>query len=458
MTKSKIQILIAILLAFILGVYAGPSLFPPAATNDDKQPEAIAVNSEYFTCPMHPHIHQDHAGDCPVCGMSLVSKKISISVSEKPEYFTCPMHPHIHQEHEGDCPICGMSLVSKQINNTSSNDAETLDRPEVFIQPSVINNFAIKTAKVKTDSINRNIRIYGYVNQLKKGVVQYLKSPVSGKIKTINYPDNGNKLVKDAVFLTVDSDEFLQLQKQYLFAVEVNDVKLMRILKRKLFQLGFTSSQLTSLVKKQVPSNIFTLRSPATGLLSESHIKIGQHVKSGELVGLLTPQFSISAYAKVFETQWIWLKAGQQVSMFIRNLPGVSWKGEVRAVEDLAQSSTTAVKLFADFEANGKDILRLGMQTEMIVATQSKMNVLQVPVSAVIRTGSRNVVVVAKGGGHFQPVDVETGLENDENVEIISGLTEGMEVVVSGQFLLDSESEITAGISRLSSTDQGHKH
>jgi len=68
------------------------------------------------------------------------------------------------------------------------------------------------------------------------------------------------------------------------------------------------------------------------------------------------------------------------------------------------------------------------------------------------------VVVVAKGGGYFQPVDVETGLNNGEYIEIISGLKEGMKVVVSGQFLLDSESEISAGISRISSPAQGHEN
>ena len=95
------------------------------------------------------------------------------------------------------------------------------------------------------------------------------------------------------------------------------------------------------------------------------------------------------------------------------------------------------------------------MQTEMTVFTESKNNVLLVTSSAVIRTGSKNIVVVAKSGGRFQPVDVVTGLDNDEFVEVISGLKEGMKVVVSGQFLLDSESELRAEVSRFSSSTTG---
>jgi Cu(I)/Ag(I) efflux system membrane fusion protein len=419
MSKSIIQVPIVILLAFILGIYTGSSLFSPAVTNKEKQLEAIAVNSEYFTCPMHPHIHD---------------------------------------EHDGDCPICGMSLVPKQVNNSASNNADNPKRPEVFVQSSVLNNFSIKTTRVKRGAINRNIKIYGYVNEIKKAEAHHLKSPVAGIVRYINYPDKGNKYVKNEIILTLESDELQQLQSQYLQAVDANDVKSIRSIKQKLSSLGFTFQQMKSLVKNRILSNIYTLRSPSTGVLTESDIKLQQKIKSNEVVGLVSPLYSISAYAKVFETQWIWLEAGQQVSMSIRNIPGEIWKGEVRSVDDLAQSSTTAVKLLADFAANEKVKLRLGMQTEMNVAAESKNNVLQVPASSVIQTGSKNVVVVAKGGGYFQPVDVETGLNNGEYIEIISGLKEGMKVVVSGQFLLDSESQISAGISRISSPAQGHEN
>ena len=209
------------------------------------------------------------------------------------------------------------------------------------------------------------------------------------------------------------------------------------------------------MVKTNKPSNIYHLRYPDTGLLTVLNIKLKQEIKPGEIIGTLKPLYSISTYAKVFETQWIWLKPGQKISMSIRRFPGLTWEGEVRNVDDLGQSSTTAVKLIADFTENDKLDLRLGMQTEMTVYTESKNNVLLVPSSAVIRTGSKNVVVLAKDGGRFQSVDVVTGLDNDEFVEIISGLKEGMKVVVSGQFLLDSESELRAEISRLSSPMTG---
>jgi Cu(I)/Ag(I) efflux system membrane fusion protein len=412
MNKSVIFILVIAIIAFIFGIVAGPFFSSDEIKN--------SIDSEVLE---------------PV----------------KSEYYTCPMHPHIHQEHDGDCPICGMSLVSKQIDNMPALDDGTKARPEIRVESSVINNFGIKTTSVVRDNIYKNIRIYGYVNKVKKREDVVLKSPVSGVVRFINHSDEDKKFYKNEVIVSLESDEILQLQKQYIKLANEKDVKNMRFLKQKLSLLGYTYAELKTLIKTNRPSSIYHLRYPDTGLLTKLSIKLKQEIKPGEIIGTFEPLYSISAYAKVFETQWIWLKPGQKISMSIRRFPGLTWRGEVRKVDDLGYSSTTAVKLIADFKENDKLDLRLGMQTEMTVYTGSKNNVLLVPSSSVIRTGTKNVVVVAKSGGHFQPVDVVTGLDNDEFVEIVSGLEDGMKVVVSGQFLLDSESELRAELSRFNS-------
>ena len=426
MNKSLIFVLVTAIVAFIFGMVAGPMLFPNQ---------------------LSPNQHSSFPSSTDEVGNSINDQTIQLV---KSEYYTCPMHPHIHQEHEGDCPICGMSLVSKQLDNLLTKNDDRKSRPEIRVDSSIINNFGIKTTTVKRDNIYRNIRIYGYVNKVKKRKDISLTSPVTGIVRFINHSPEENKFYKDEVIVSLASDEILQFQQQYIKAVNEKDVRNMRVLKKKLMSLGYTFVELNTLIKTSKPSNIYHLRYSDTGLLTALNIKLNQKVKSGEVIGNFKPLYSISAYAKVFETQWIWLKPGQKISMSIRRFPGLSWQGEVRRVDDLGYSSTTAVKLIADFKANDKLDLRLGMQTEMIVYTESKDNVLLAPSSAVIRTGSKSVVVVAKSGGRFQPVDVVTGLDNDEFVEIIEGLEEGMKVVVSGQFLLDSESELRAEVSRFS--------
>ena len=421
MKQPVIFILVTAVIAFIFGIVAAP-IFSPNPTSPGEIQNSIG---------------------------SEVLEAVAT------EYYTCPMHPHIHQEHEGDCPICGMSLVSKQLDNLPTKNDGGKPRPEIRVDPSVINNFGIKTTTVIRDNISKNIRLYGYVNKVKEREDIYLKSPVSGVVRFINHSQEENKFYKNEVIVSLESDEILLLQQQYINAKNDNDVRNMRILKKKLALLGYTNVELRTLIKTGKASSIYHLRYPDAGLLTKLNIKLRQKITSGEVIGNFEPLYSVSAYAKIFETQWLWLKPGQKISMKIRRFPGLTWQGEVRTVEDLGHSSTTAVTLIADFKANDKLDLRLGMHTEMDVQAESKNNVLQVPASAVIKTGTKNVVVVAKSGGRFQPVDVVTGLDNDELVEIVSGLEEGMKVVVSGQFLLDSESELRAEFSRFSSPVMG---
>lgn len=368
-------------------------------------------------------------------------------------FFTCPMHPHIYEQHEGDCPICGMSLVKKEIQAMNTGDKGN-SQAEIYVSPSVVNNFAIKTSKVLRGNISKEIRIYGYVNKVKNSSSILLKSPVSGSVRYINKSHEENKYYKNEVIIALESNEILNIQKKYLESVKSNNLIVSRQLKQNLSKLGYTFDQLKALIKTRKPSNIFNIRLPDTGILLDSNIKLNQKIKAGQVIGKLQPLYSISVVSKVYESQWIWLKAGQQVVMKIRSLSGPVWNGEVRQVNDLGQSSTTAVKLFADFEKHKDSTLRLGMQTEMTVYGESKYNVLKVPSSAVIKTGLKTIVIIAKAGGHFKSIDVEIGLDNDEYIEIISGLKQGMKVVVAGQFLLDSESELRAEISRMQSLSQ----
>jgi len=394
--------------------------------------------------------------------LGVLSSSIYLS-SSVPEdqittYFTCPMHPHIHEKHDGNCPICGMSLVSRQKEGAVSKILEEAEHAEVFIYPSMINNLSIRTTSVRKGKISKKVKIYGYVNQINSTKIYDLRSPVSGRIKMISQAIEGNKLFKEQPVLMIESDEILKLQTRYLTAFESKDTKSLRVAQQRLISLGFSRKQLQILVETMQPSGLYTLTSPAAGLLSELNIKPGDPVSPDDLIATLSPVYSISVYSDVFETQWIWLKPDQPVTMVVRSFPGISWQGKVRNVEELVGSSTSSVKLFADFKVNDSVDLRLGMQTEMVVETNLKNEVLLVPSSAVIRSENKSVVVIAKENGHFQPVDVITGLDDDEFIEIISGLDLGMDVVVSGQFLLDSESQIKSGISRMSSPDLVLEH
>ena len=362
------------------------------------------------------------------------------------EHFTCPMHPHLHEPHAGDCPICGMPLVARRDEPPVKADEQY---PAVRVSPETQHNFGIRTAPARRGEIARPVRIYGYVSELLSPRPAPLTSPVSGRVLSVQPAGEEHRYTKGETLIELESPAVAQLQQQHIDAVAANDVRELRILRQKLQELGFTFDAMKRLVETGEPSDRYLVRAPDSGHLTALQVAPGDLVAAKRPLGEFAPSFAFSVVAQVFETQWVWLAPGQAVTMTSRSHPGAVWRGEVRQVNELGQSSTTAVKLMADFERNPALAPRLGMQARLTVHTDARQDALLVPASAVIYTGSRCVVVTALGDGRFRPVDVTVGLDDGEYTEILTGLEEGTEVAVSGQFLLDSESDLHAELDRL---------
>ncbi|MEA3275050.1 MAG: efflux RND transporter periplasmic adaptor subunit, partial [Pseudomonadota bacterium] len=154
----------------------------------------------------------------------------------------------------------------------------------------------------------------------------------------------------------------------------------------------------------------------------------------------------------VFEHHVDWIQPGISAEITLPAYPGRLWEGKVDYLypELGPQSLTLRVRLVF---ANPEGVLKPNMFAEVKIYGGPKKDVLAVPREALIVTGERESVVRALGDGRFQPVDVVTGMRRGGRVEILSGLQEGDEVVVSGQFLIDSESNVQASFLRM--TDDG---
>jgi Cu(I)/Ag(I) efflux system membrane fusion protein len=162
----------------------------------------------------------------------------------------------------------------------------------------------------------------------------------------------------------------------------------------------------------------------------------------------------------VFEHQLAWISPGQRAEMRVPAYPGRAWTGTVDYLYPALDAKTRTLRVRLVFE-NPDLALKPNMFADVVVAGAPEKETLKVPREAVIITGERESVVRALGGGRFQPVDVVTGMQSGDTVEILSGLNEGDEVVVSGQFLIDSESSLQASFNRMSEGGQhsaAHPH
>jgi len=217
-----------------------------------------------------------------------------------------------------------------------------------------------------------------------------------------------------------------------------------------------TEDQIRSIETDDAVHRTVTIFAPIGGVVMErAHGLEGMAVSPGMDVIHIADLSSLLLTAEVFEDQLAWVTIGMPATIKMTYLGGEALVGRVRFIEPEVQEQTRTVRLIVEVpNRHGK--LRVGMYAnvrfEPVIATES----IAVPVQAVLRTGERNVVVVALGEGRFAPREVELGLEGDSGyVTVRAGISEGDVVVTSAQFLIDSESNLRAAISKMSAAN-GH--
>ena len=180
------------------------------------------------------------------------------------------------------------------------------------------------------------------------------------------------------------------------------------------------------------------------------HAGKGETVQAGTKVMTLGGTNRIPIIVSLFEGQGAWVDRGQKIEVRIPTMPGVEFEGQVDRTDREINFSTRTLPVYAGFSTADPRI-SYGMLVEVTIHTADRENVLQIPREALIRTGEGSRVIVALGEGRFQPVAIVPGLESGEVVEVVSGLEEGQEIVVSGQFLIDSEASLRASFGRMGS-------
>ena len=191
-----------------------------------------------------------------------------------------------------------------------------------------------------------------------------------------------------------------------------------------------------------------TVYAPIGGVVAELAAREGMTVMSGAPLFRINGLGTVWVNAEVRENEASQVRIGNAVQASAPAVPGTAFKGRVSAILPEVNTATRTLKARVEL-ANPGGLLKPGMFVTVSFTPAARKEILVVPSEAVIQTGKRNVVVVAQGDGKFAPVEVETGMESNGQTEIRKGLEAGQKVVVSGQFLIDSESSLKATETRM---------
>jgi len=360
--------------------------------------------------------------------------------------YVCPMHAAVVSKQPGSCPVCGMDLVKRKPAAQTGTAGDGL--PEVLVPPEFIHNFGVRTAQVTRGSVSRRIMALGRVSRMPQPRVTDVTPALKGKVIAISDKLIGDTVNKGELLYSVDAPEWRGLQQSWLDAVQAEDETRVRQLQLRLQALGMHAAASARLAESGRLEQTLDITAPVSGTIVEWRAGKNEMVEAATKVVTLGGMNRIPVIVSLFEGQGAWVDRGQRIDVRIPTMPGVEFEGQVDRTDREINFSTRTLPVYVGFSTADPRI-SYGMLVEVTIHAADRENVLQIPREALLRTGEGSRVIVARGDGRFQPVMVVPGLESGEFIEVISGLEEGQEIVVSGQFLIDSESRLKTSLQRM---------
>jgi RND family efflux transporter MFP subunit len=373
--------------------------------------------------------------------------------SEAKTLYTCGMHPQIIQDHPGNCPICGMKLTPVRKQNASASTAEASSI--IAVDPSTIQTMGIRTAKVTRGPLRRLIRTVANVDYDETALAD-VTTKYKGWIEKL-YVDATGALVNpgDPLF-EIYSPELYSAQTEYLAALSAEsgttnaeDRALLDSARTKLKFYDISDAQIAELEKTRQTTKTLTITAPIAGFVVEKNVVAGQMVDSGMKLYRLADIGVVWVYAQVYEQDLSAVQLGQEATMTLSYLPDRKFRGRVTYIYPTVDEKTRTARVRMEFHNPGY-FLKPGMFATVELVADVAPSALLVPDSAVLRSGQKNTVFIALPGGKFEARAVALGLQaQDDMDQVLGGLSDGERVVTSGQFMLDSESQLREAIQKM---------
>jgi membrane fusion protein, copper/silver efflux system len=355
-------------------------------------------------------------------------------------YWYDPMHPEQKFDKPGKSPFMDMQLVPKYAG-------EAAGAGTVSISPQMVQNLGVRTAEAKRGALEQRFEAVGAVAFNERGVMQ-LQARASGFVEKLHARAPLDAVKKGAPLVELLYPEWAGAQEEYLLLRKSGSADLAQAARQRLMLLGMTEAQVAAVEREGRVRNRFTLTAPISGVIAELGVREGSTVTAGATLFRLVDLSTVWVNAEVPEAQAAWLRPGSTVEARVAAYPEARFEGRVGAILPEVTAATRTLRARIELE-NPESRLKPGMFATLVFRGQPRKGSVLVPSEAVIRTGSRDVVIVALGDGKFRSTPVQVGAEAGGQSEILKGLQEGDKVVLSGQFLIDSEASLGATLSRL---------
>ena len=357
-------------------------------------------------------------------------------------YWVAPMDPNFRRDEPGKSPM-GMDLVPVYADEAASKPGI------VSIDPTLVSNLGVRTAIAERGTLPRLVETVGYVSY-DEDTLQHIHTRVDGWIEKLAATATGDPVTKGDLLFELYSPTIVSAQQEYLAALSSSNEGLREASRERLIALGVTAREIERLDREREISQRIRVYAESDGVVAHLGVREGMFVTPATEVMSIAQLDRVWVVAEVFERQSAWVEPGQAATVELDYLPGLRLKGVVDYVNPELDPTTRTLRVRLRFENEGTRLLP-NMFAQVVIEGRPINNIVHVPREAVVRGGSSSRVVVAMGDGRFESRKVLVGIESGDRVAIRRGISEGEQVVVSAQFLIDSEANIDSALGRMES-------
>ena len=449
------KIIISGIIFLIVGLAIGKYFLGGTDSSSDSQERKIL----YYQDPMNPANTSPTPKKAPD-GMDFVpvyEDQKGGSGQKKIAYYQDPMHPWFTSDKPGTAPDCGMDLVPVYEGDENVEG--------IKIDPVTVQNIGVKIETVKKQKLNNVIRTTGKVDYDETKVTT-ITTKVMGWVEKLFVDFTGKYISKGQPLFEIYSPELVSTQEEYLQAIRYlkkvsnssDDVKngaqeLVNSAKRRLLYWDISEKDIDDIEKNNAPKKTLTIYSPVNGTVVDKMVFKGQQIMAGMELYKVADLSNVWVMADIYQVDLPWIKLGQKVDLKLSYLPGKTYKGTVTYIYPYLNEETKTIKVRTEVRNTSNYDFKPGMFATVKLVSPISVDAVVVPDQAIIRTGERTIAVMSLGGGYFDPRDVKLGVSSDGLVQVLEGIKEGEKIVISSQFLIDSESNLKAAIQQM----KGHE-
>ncbi|MDH5541423.1 MAG: efflux RND transporter periplasmic adaptor subunit [Nitrospinota bacterium] len=386
----------------------------------------------------------------------MAEKSVAVNEERKIKYWVAPMDPSFRSDKPGKSPM-GMDLVPVYEDDPSGGRG-------VRIDAAVEQSIGVKRAKVEIREISKAIKTAGRVTYDERKIVR-VESKTKGWIEKLYVDSTGQTVKNHDYLLEIYSPELVATSEEFILALgyrdaigksQINNVvkggeALLEASRRRLEFFDVPEHQINEMEKTRKVKKTLHIHSPVNGVVTDKNVVTGMHVAPGMVLYTIVDLSTVWVIAEIYEYEIPWVREGQNVSMELRSMPGKVFSGKVAYIYPYMEEKTRTVQVRMEFDNTDLD-LKPEMYADVEILSDVRRKGVAVPKGAVIRSGSKSIVVLSKGSGFYEPLEVRLGVEGGDYYEVMEGLNEGDEVVTSANFLIDSESNLKSAVSGMLKT------